>query len=345
MAMGRHIAAAAASLALLAASSPATAAPPAPSWALAQIKLVTAHGLMAKSPASFRPNDPLTQGDLATLASQLSGIDQPIPLDPAAPATIADLDAQLVQALDLGDSAQRFLDGARAAGLVPPTRFGTEAVARLLGLRFDHPAAQESLELLPDQTATRAEAAYSAAKILRYKGWEVPYVQDLVANFALPRLAGWPRTVAQTAVSLIGYPYVWGGTSELPQAPLGVPVPGGFDCSGFAWRVYKLAGYTDGGSLATTLRGRTTYAMSGEVPRARRIGFARLQPADLVFFGSRGPHSQPGQVDHMGVYLGGGWMIHASGQGVLLTPISSGGYRTRFAWGRRPLAEAGLASP
>jgi cell wall-associated NlpC family hydrolase len=343
--MGRHIAAAAASLALLVASTPATAAPPAPSWAQAQIKLVTAHGLMAKSPASFRPNDPLTQGDLATLAWQLSGIDQPMPVDPAAPATIADLDAELVQALDLGDSAQRFLDGARAAGLVPPARFGTEAVARLLGLRFDHPAAQESLELLPDQTATRAEAAYSAAKILRDKGWEVPYVQNLVASFALPRISGWPRTVAQTAISLIGDPYVWGGTSEVPQAPFGVLVPGGFDCSGFAWRVYKLGGYADGGSLATTLRGRTTYAMSGEVPRARRIGFARLQPADLVFFGSLGPHSKPGQVDHMGVYLGGGWMIHASGQGVSLAPISSGGYRTRFAWGRRPLAEAGLVSP
>jgi hypothetical protein len=38
-------------------------------------------------------------------------------------------------------------------------------------------------------------------------------------------------------------------------------------------------------------------------------------------------------------------MIHASGQGVSLAPISSGGYRTRFAWGRRPLAEAGLVSP
>src|SRR5207244_80500 len=150
---------------------------------------------------------------------------------PAAP--VPDRAAQLVPAPDLGASAQRLLDGARAAGLLPPTRFGTEAVARLLGLRFDHPAAQESLELLPDQTATRAEAAYSAAKILRYKGWEVAYVQDLVANFSLPRLSGWPRTVAQTAVFLIGYPYVWGGTSELPQAPFGVLVPGGFDCSGF----------------------------------------------------------------------------------------------------------------
>ena len=34
-------------------------------------------------------------------------------------------------------------------------------------------------------------------------------------------------------------------------------------------------------------------------------------------------------------------MIHSSGQGVALAPLA-GTYRTRFAWARRPLAEAGL---
>jgi cell wall-associated NlpC family hydrolase len=48
-------------------------------------------------------------------------------------------------------------------------------------------------------------------------------------------------------------------------------------------------------------------------------------------------------VDHMGIYLGGGWMIHSSRFGVALAPVTEGGYfRTGFTWGRRPLAEAGL---
>ena len=43
-------------------------------------------------------------------------------------------------------------------------------------------------------------------------------------------------------------------------------MPGGFDCSGLVWRVYKLQAFADAPSLAGILKGRTTYAMSGEVP-------------------------------------------------------------------------------
>lgn len=82
--------------------------------------------------------------------------------------------------------------------------------------------------------------------------------------------------------------------------------------------------------------------MSGEVPKAQRIAFDALQPADVVFFGAKGARSKPAQVDHMGIYLGNGWMIHASGSGVALAPLD-GWHRARFAWGRRPLAEAGLS--
>ena len=83
--------------------------------------------------------------------------------------------------------------------------------------------------------------------------------------------------------------------------------------------------------------------MSGEVPAAKRIAFDQLQPADVVFFGAKGPKSKPAQVDHMGIYLGDGWFIHSSGYGVALASLS-GWYAKRFAWARRPLAEAGLSS-
>jgi cell wall-associated NlpC family hydrolase len=43
----------------------------------------------------------------------------------------------------------------------------------------------------------------------------------------------------------------------------------------------------------------------------------------------------------MGIYLGNGWFIHSSAYGVAVAQLS-GWYAQRFAWGRRPLAEAGL---
>ena len=82
-----------------------------------------------------------------------------------------------------------------------------------------------------------------------------------------------------TAVRFIGFPYVWGGTSEKAESPFGIQAHGGFDCSGFVWRVYKLQAYPGGAALASTLKGRTTYQMSGEVGPAKRIGFAKLAPA------------------------------------------------------------------
>ena len=81
--------------------------------------------------------------------------------------------------------------------------------------------------------------------------------------------------------------------------------------------------------------------MSVEVPRSQRVRFAKLQPADVIFFGDNGPSSSGGEIIHTGIYVGNGWFIHSSGQGVALASLT-GWYRTEFAWGRRPLREAGL---
>jgi cell wall-associated NlpC family hydrolase len=314
------------------------------SWAQPQIALVTAHGLMGGRASTFRPDETLTAGELADLVSGLTGTDAPPVADPSMPATIAQLDAQLVRALGLLPVAREFSAGVRAVGLAPPRWFGTEVVARLIGLRFNHPAAQDRLELGPDDPATRAEAAYSAARVLGLTGGETDFVTRLAAGFQLQTLTPFQHDVLQTAISLVGYPYVWGGTSELPQDPFGTGtlVPGGFDCSGFVWRIYKLQTYAGATALPATLKGRTTYAMSGEVGRAKRIPFAKLEPGDVLFFGAHGPKSKPAEIDHMGVYLGGGWFVQSSDQGVALAPLT-GWYRQGFAWARRPLAEAGLS--
>src|SRR6185312_12579256 len=136
------------------------------------------------------------------------------------------------------------------------------------------PAALDALELSPGQPANHAEAAYSAARILQFGEQDAQGVQALAASFVLPTLTPWQKKVLATAVRFIGYPYVWGGESEFPESPFGPQVHGGFDCSGFVWRVYKIQEYANEGTLADTLKGRTTFAMSGEVPAAKRISLA-----------------------------------------------------------------------
>src|SRR6266498_2460098 len=284
-------------LALLACLFAALSAPPAApgarsarSWAQPQIRLVVSRGLMARSVAAFRPNDALTQAELRDLVAGLTEQPPQTVGDPAAPVTMAQLDARLVRALGLGDEASSFRKAISAAGVRPPSRFGTEV-------------------------------AYSAAQILRFSGFELQSVEDAAASFEVPLLTPWQRRVLTTAVRFVGFPYVWGGESERPESPFGIQASGGFDCSGFAWRVYKLQPYAGAPLLAGVLRGRTAAAMAGEVPRRLRIKAERLAPADLVFFGHGGPRAKPAQIDHMGIYLGNGWIVHSSRYGVALTPL------------------------
>jgi cell wall-associated NlpC family hydrolase len=326
---------------LLAWSSDA-AAKPTTSWAQAELRAVVAAGLMAKETAAH-PQAPLTRAQLETMSAGLLHAVPGTPSAPTATVTMTGLDSKLVNTLGLTDAAQTFALNAKTAGLSPPSRFGTEAVARLLGLRTNHPAALDSIELSPGEPATHAEAAYSAARILKFGEWDVASAEAATQTFVLPTYTPWQKQVLNTAVRFIGFPYVWGGESETTTSPYGRQAHGGFDCSGFVWRVYKLQAYPNEGKLADVLKGRTTYAMSGEVPAAKRIPFSKLEPGDVIFFGAAGPKSKPAQVDHMGIYLGNGWFIHSSGYGVAVTQLT-GWYAQRFAWARRPLAEASLVS-
>ena len=314
-------------------------------WDPKEIATVVAGGLMGPSVLAFRPQDPITWGELA---EALSNWGRPInpPPDPTKPVTIRQLDARLVASLQLQPASRAVRRAARNAGLSPIPSRGTETVARMLGLRLNHPAGQDRLELLPSQPATRAEAAYSIAHAVAVSDWQRQQVLDATRGLAFPSLTNWQRLVLTRALRFVGYPYVWTGTSEKPTQTLwdGSVVPGGFDCSGFVWRVYKLQPFPNEGSLSQVLQGRTTYAMSGEVAVPARIGRADLQPADVVFFGTRGTSSKPADIGHAGIYVGNGWFVHSSERGVALTQMS-GWYENRFAWGRRPLAEAGLEGP
>ena len=261
---------------------------------------------------------------------------------PSHTVSVKQLDAALVAYLGLGGAAREIQATLRNAGLEPPPNTGTEAVARMLGLRLNHPASEDYLELLPNQPVTRAEAAYSFAGVLHLDDLATQWVQQTADSFTLPQLTPWQRRILTTAIHYVGYPYVWGGTSPGPETDFGVHASGGFDCSGFVWRVYKLTSYPGEGRLADVLRGRTTYQMSGEVPHSKLVRASKLQPADVMFFGANGPNSSPSVVDHTALYLGNGWFVQSSGEGVTLLPFA-GWYTHSFAWGRRPLREAGLA--
>ena len=331
---------------VLPAESPPAEAQPVeaqPSWAQAQIDAVVAAGLMAPTAGEFRPDEPLTRAELAPVISALTGQEVVLPA-PERLVTLRELDARLVRMLGLGPAATQIRRQVAAAGLGPPGRLGTETVARLIGLRTNHPYDQDYLELLPNDPVTRAETAFSVARILglQLAGADFTWVNDLAASFALPEMTDWQRQVLTRAVRFVGFPYVWGGMSETEETPFEVTARGGFDCSGFVWRVFKTEPFADAPLLGEALEGRSTYQMSEEMTPEARIPVEALLPGDVIFFGTKGPQSKPGQIIHAGIYLGSGWFVHASRYGTTMHPLA-GWYATSFAWGRRLLVEAGLS--
>jgi len=294
---------------------------------------------MAPSVAEFRPDDPLTQSELSAVVAPLGLVTSVT--DPDQTVSIRELNAHLVTAAGLRPEARLIRLQALHVGLSPKPWLGTETIARMLGLRLNHVLTHDERELQLSQPATRAETAYSLARLLTLDDRQRDAAVEAAWSFVLPELDPWQQAVLGRALRFVGSPYVWAGTSERPQQLLGKRLPGGFDCSGFVWRVYKLEPFANAPALAGVLKGRTTYAMSGEVARSARIARADLQPGDLAFFGARGSRSKPQEINHMGIYVGGGWMVHSSDRGTTLVPMT-GWYETRFAWGRRPLAEAGL---
>ena len=234
--------------------------------------------------------------------------------------------------LQLSDAAAAFAAGAQAAGLAPPARFGTESVARLLGLRTTIPSSRTISSSCP---ATRSRGRRPPTRSRRSStspAGSTTTPKRRPRRSMLPQLDAWQKRVLNTAVKLIGFPYVWGGTSEAPESPFGVSAPGGFDCSGFVWRVYKLQAYPGGAGSRGDAQGPHDLPdeRRGAEEQAHRVREARSRRPRLLR--ADGPRSKPGSVGHMGIYLGGGWMIHSSGQGVSLSPLT-GWYRQQFAWG------------
>jgi cell wall-associated NlpC family hydrolase len=104
--------------------------------------------------------------------------------------------------------------------------------------------------------------------------------------------------VVAFALAQVGHPYRHAASG-----------PGAFDCSGLAMAAYARVGVS------------LPHQTGGIAGRGRPVGRAELRPGDLVF-------TDPG---HVGIYIGGGQMVHASTErgGVKRSDIY------RFAFARR----------
>ncbi len=116
--------------------------------------------------------------------------------------------------------------------------------------------------------------------------------------------------VVHDALRYVGVPYVWGGAS-----------PHGFDCSGFTWYVYHLAGIS--------------------IPRTADIQFAQGRPiagdpipGDLVFF-----QTYDYGASHVGIYLGNGQFVNSIGDDVHIASFNSYYFRSRYLGARRFLPD------
>jgi len=105
------------------------------------------------------------------------------------------------------------------------------------------------------------------------------------------------RAIAAVAYAKaqVGDNYVFGATG-----------PGSFDCSGLTMQAWRAAG------VSLPHQSRSQYAATSRVSRSD------LQPGDLVFFYS--------PISHVGIYIGGGLMVHAANPRAGVEVSSMSGY-------------------
>ncbi|TAL63860.1 MAG: glycoside hydrolase [Bacteroidetes bacterium] len=107
--------------------------------------------------------------------------------------------------------------------------------------------------------------------------------------------------VIRFASSLLGVPYLWGGSSTK-----------GVDCSGFVQTVFYMNGLI-------LMRDASLQALHGE-PVDISNGFSRLRKGDLLFFGSK--EDTKSHVTHVAIYKGDNEYINSSGR-VMVNSLDS----------------------
>jgi gamma-D-glutamyl-L-lysine dipeptidyl-peptidase len=99
------------------------------------------------------------------------------------------------------------------------------------------------------------------------------------------------------AEKYLNAPYLWGGKT-----------PFGIDCSGFTQMVFRISGYS-------LMRDAWQQSTQGK----QVATFQEGKPGDLIFF-----KNQEEKIHHVGIHIGDGRIIHASGK-VRIDPVNSDG--------------------
>jgi cell wall-associated NlpC family hydrolase len=208
-------------------------------------------------------------------------------------AKVTDETAQLKQARDAAQAQADAADAARNqadAAVAEQTKIKSKVdgqLASLLQAEQDRRAAAAAAAAAATAAAAQQAAAAAAAQAVSVTS---PHAPSLVldpnpVSTPPPPPNGGAGAAVAAAMSKIGSPYVWGAAG-----------PSTFDCSGLTLWAWAQAGVS------------LPHFTGSQLAVARRISISELQAGDLVFFWGPGESGPPG---HVGLYIGGGSMVHA----------------------------------
>jgi len=132
---------------------------------------------------------------------------------------------------------------------------------------------------------------------VKYPNGKVGYIEQSKAQPYeqwLSALKPSGESLVETSKTLMGIPYLWGGTSAK-----------GVDCSGYTKTIFFLNGII-------IPRDASQQIHTGiEVDTEKN--FEKLVPGDLLFFGRKATATSPERVIHVGMWIGNNKFIHSMG--------------------------------
>ncbi|MEH1099118.1 C40 family peptidase [Micromonospora sp. CPCC 205561] len=166
------------------------------------------------------------------------------------------------------------------------------AESRLTGVRAEYAAGEKALRVAEGKLAKLRRD--NAAQLVEIERQQEALDQRLGAGYTgnetANGLAAHPTALKALAYARaqLGDPYLWAAEG-----------PNRFDCSGLIYAAYRSAGY-----YGLPRVSRDQYYAT----RSRTVSRTALLPGDLLFFASGTSWTT---IHHMGMYVGGGKMIHA----------------------------------